>query len=562
MLGFRDFTIRAKVMLAFGAVLAATACLGLFAVERLGAVNEAAAEIRDIWLPSTERVARIQIAAQEFRVREARHIMASTDVEKTAIEGEMKAMSDKVQKLRADYEPMVTAGEERGLMDGFDSAWKHYLEIHQEVQMVARRDEDETASALYNGKSQEAFSAAIKNLDADLDLDVREGRKAADSGAVIFRSARRLIVGALLLAALLCAAAGMLIVASIARPIAGMTDAMRRLAKRDMAAEIVGVGRKDEVGAMAEAVQVFKDSMIEADRLAGEQLAGAEATAQRAHRLDELTRSFEGNIARVVDTVSTAASHVKAISEGLAATADETSRQATAAAATSEQASTNVQTVATATEELAASTSSISEQATRAAHTATQARDEAQRTDSTVQGLAAAAQKIGEVVQLIQDIASQTNLLALNATIEAARAGEAGKGFAVVASEVKALANQTGKATEDIRQQVEGMQGATQSAAAAIGAIVTTIATINEISTTIASAVEEQGAATQEIARNVQEAAQGTRSVSATISSVNQAADDTGMAAQEMREAADSLTRESNALRDEVARFLASAKAA
>jgi methyl-accepting chemotaxis protein len=562
MLAFRDFSIRTKVMVAFGVILMVTVALGLFSAQRLGAVNDAAAEIRDNFLPSAAVIGRLQITAQQLRVREVRHILASSEADMGALEKEMATMSDKLQKLRTDYEPLISPGEERNLANDFDKAWKEFMALHEQIRDLARKNEDKKALELFTGKSQEAFAAAVKALDSDLDLNVADGKKAADGGAAIYQTARWLIIVALVIAALLCVGAGFVIVNSIARPIAAMTEAMRRLAKRDMKAEIVGVGRKDEVGAMAEAVQVFKDNMIEADRLAAAQQAENEAKQLRAQRLDELTRSFEGNIARVVDTVSSAASQVKATSESLAATAEETSRQATATAAASEQASTNVQTVATATEELAASTNSISEQVNRAAQTATQASSEAQRTDTTVHGLAEAAQKIGEVVQLIQEIASQTNLLALNATIEAARAGEAGKGFAVVASEVKALANQTGKATEDIRQQVEGMQGATQNAASAIGAIVTTIGNINEISTTIASAVEEQGAATQEIARNVQEAARGTQSVSHNIVSVNEAANDTGKAAQQMLGAADSLTREAGALREEVARFLSGVKAA
>jgi methyl-accepting chemotaxis protein len=269
-----------------------------------------------------------------------------------------------------------------------------------------------------------------------------------------------------------------------------------------------------------------------------------------------------GKVAEVVKSVAAASNELKSTAESMSATAEETSRQATTVAAASEQATTNVQTVASAAEELSSSIAEISRQVAESASIAGQAVDEAGRTNATVQSLAEAAQKIGQVVELINDIASQTNLLALNATIEAARAGEAGKGFAVVASEVKNLANQTAKATEEIAAQINEMQTTTNGAVGAIQGISGTIGRISEIATSIASAVEEQGAATQEIARNVQQAAAGTQDVSANIGGVTQAAGETGAGASQVLSAADELSRQSAQLQTEIDQFLGNGKAA
>ena len=261
-------------------------------------------------------------------------------------------------------------------------------------------------------------------------------------------------------------------------------------------------------------------------------------------------------VQEVVGVVAAAATEMESTAGAMSQTAERTSQQATSVAAASEQTTANVQTVATAAEELSASIREISRQVSDAASVAGSAVEEAQRTNDTVQGLAVASQKIGKVVEMIRNIAGQTNLLALNATIEAARAGEAGKGFAVVASEVKALANQTAKATEEISQEIAAMQAATKDAVHAIEGIGGTIGKVNEIATAIASAVEEQGAATQEIARNVQQAAAGTQEVSATIADVTRAASETGGSAGQMLNAAGELSRQAALLKGEVEGFL------
>ena len=350
---------------------------------------------------------------------------------------------------------------------------------------------------------------------------------------------------------------------SIVDPIKGMTLAMRKIAAGETSTAIPALQRRDEVGAMAESAQVFKNSMIEAARLRGEQdVLKAQADAERKQLLSRMADNFESGVRASLDTLTGAATEMQVTSRSMSATAGEASHQATSVAVVADQASANVQTVAAATEQLSSSVTEIGRQVTQSTEIAGQAVAEANRTNVTVQGLSAAAQKIGDVVKLISDIASQTNLLALNATIEAARAGDAGRGFAVVANEVKSLASQTAKATEEISAQVGAMQGATAEAVQAIESIGRTIGAINDIASAISVAVDQQGSATREIARNVQQAAQGTGQVSSNISGVNQAADKTGSAASKVLSSAEQLSGQAAALRTDVDSFLANIRAA
>jgi methyl-accepting chemotaxis protein len=350
---------------------------------------------------------------------------------------------------------------------------------------------------------------------------------------------------------------------TIVNPINAMTMAMRKIAQGDTSTPIPALERGDEVGAMAQSVQVFKDNMIEAERLRSEQEASkAGVDSERKLLLARLADEFERGVRSSLDGLAGAASDLQSTSKGMSSTASEASQQATSVAAVAEQASANVQTVAAATEELSSSVSEIGRQVTQSTEIAGQAVAEANRTNVTVQGLSAAAQKIGDVVKLISDIASQTNLLALNATIEAARAGEAGRGFAVVANEVKSLASQTAKATDEISSQVGAMQNATTEAVHAIESIGRTIGAINEITSAISIAVEQQGSATQEIARNVQEAALGTGQVSRNIAAVNDAAEKTGSASNGVLSSAEQLSKQAATLRSDVDRFLSNIRAA
>jgi len=368
--------------------------------------------------------------------------------------------------------------------------------------------------------------------------------------------------GVALAATILAIGLGMWIARGITRALGTMTDAMQTLAGGDMKVEIPSRDNRDEVGAMAKAVQVFKDNMIKAATLEVEQARKRESDIERQKSIEALIHDFEAKASQAIKTVASSATELVASAESLNSISENTTQRSTAVAAASEEASSNVQTVASAAEQLSASVQEISRQVTKSSTITTKAVGEAAKTNEKVTGLAEAAQKIGDVVSLINDIASQTNLLALNATIEAARAGDAGKGFAVVASEVKSLANQTAKATDDIASQVAAIQAATRDSVEAIQAITQVIKEVSEIAASIASAIEEQGAATLEISTNVQQAATGTREVSSNIAGVSEATQSTGAAASQILGAAGALSKKSEELSKDIQVFLDGVKAA
>jgi methyl-accepting chemotaxis protein len=355
----------------------------------------------------------------------------------------------------------------------------------------------------------------------------------------------------------------LVVIRGMVRPLGFMTVAMTRLAEGDRAIAVPCLEHSGEVGAMAKAVQVFKDNAIAVELLSQEQAElKARNDADRRAAMQTLAGEFEENIGSIVEIVSTSAAEMRAAAESMSQTANQAAQRASAVSGAARGATDNVQSVAAATEELSASVADIGRKVGDSARMAAKAVEDANRTDATVEGLAKVADRIGEVVNLIQDIASQTNLLALNATIEAARAGDAGKGFAVVASEVKSLADQTGKATEDIKAQITEIQAATNGAVAAIRNVGSSILQINEIATVVANAVEGQGAAAQEIARNVGAAATGTSEVSANIAAVTAASSDVGAGAGQVLGAANGLSQQAHRLKSEVGAFLAKVRSA
>jgi methyl-accepting chemotaxis protein len=474
---------------------------------------------------------------------------ASAEQAESAFEAAEKAIGQ-VEKVLTDPALGADVNEIKTLIASYDEAFKKSEIIDGDMEKLV----NETI-----GEESERVMSDAETISADA---ASEEEKVAEETHGVIESSETLSIILSLGGIVFGLLVAWFIGGGIAKPVIAMTMAMSRLAGGDKTIVVPALGRQDEIGKMADAVEVFKQNAIEMDRLAEEQRKEQERKEARQRAIEGYIKSFDESVTGLLGIVASAATEMRSTAESMSATAEETSRQSTAVAAASEQAATNVQTVASAAEELASSVAEISRRVAESTDIAGRAVSEAARTNAEVKGLAEAAQKIGNIVQLINDIASQTNLLALNATIEAARAGEAGKGFAVVASEVKSLANQTAKATEEIANQINAMQNATAGSVGAIEGIGGTIGKISEIATVIASAVEEQGAATQEIARNVQQAAAGTSEVTSNITGVTQAAGQTGAASAQVLATAGELAKQAEVLRAEVDGFLNNIRAA
>jgi len=464
---------------------------------------------------------------------------------------------DEMKKAAGTFERLLAASS---LPDAQKASIKDKLAAYQRDFFAAAAAAQESTQSI--AKLSKIYGDADP-LIVEMDRRIKDVAAAstADAAAIVARTTVIVLgsIGAIVVVVSLLA---WFVGRGITALLVGISGLMERLAGGDLAIKITGTTRKDAIGTLARSLEVFRDNAETARRLEAEQQAEQRRKAKRQETIDALIKTFNAAVEEMLRTVASSATEMQATSHSMSATAEETSRQATAVASASEEASANVQTVAAAAEELTSTVHEITRQVTQSATIANKAVDEINTTDATVQGLAEAAQKIGDVVRMIQEIAAQTNLLALNATIEAARAGEAGRGFAVVASEVKALATQTGKATEDISGQVASIQDATGHAVVAIQNIGKTISQVSEIATAIAGAVEEQTTATQEISRNTVEAARGTEQVNANIAGVNEAAGATSHAASQVRTASEQLNRETVRLRDTIETFLHDIRAA
>jgi methyl-accepting chemotaxis protein len=373
-----------------------------------------------------------------------------------------------------------------------------------------------------------------------------------------------LVLGLVAGLGILIGAGGAWAVASfgVVRPLTAALDCLRRLANGDLNLAIVGKGRGDEIGDMADAMLIFQENAVQRLKLQEQQEAEQQQRLARAARIQNLVKEFENTMGNVVEVISSATTELEATANAMSSTAEQTEQQSGAVAAASEQATANVETMAAATEELAATVQEVTRQMHDARNIANEAAREAASSREQVEALEAAGERIGDVVAMIQDVAGQTNLLALNATIEAARAGEAGKGFAVVASEVKQLANQTARATDDIRTQVEAMRASIKAAADKIGHVAGVVERLNSVAASVASAAEQQAAATAEIGRNASEAARGTQEVSGTIHQVRQAAGTTASAAGQVLASAGELAHKTVDMRAGISRFIEGVRAA
>ena len=560
-----SLSIRTKIISVVSFLLLAMSVMGFLAIRNLHAINAHAAEIQASWLPSVRILGEMRGSVASYRNVIRGHLLSPSAEAKADAERRLATFVANLTNFRTRYEKLISSPEERSIYDEWARRWDVYKIASLEIlalsnQSVGRFPQD--AQDLNETKVIPMGQLSDRLLDKDIDLNNKGADTAGAAAAAEYESALMMLTTLLGLSAVLGIGLAVYLVRDVSSGINSIIRPMQALGAGDLTAVVPHQGVNTEIGAMGDALRIFKQALI--DKKAADETAMVDASAkiERGRRVDGITRDFEATIGDIVNTVSSASTELEASAGTLTATAERAQQLTTMVAAASEAASTNVQSVASATEEMASSVNEISRQVRESSIIAGQAVDQARKTNDRVAELAKAAARIGDVVELINTIAGQTNLLALNATIEAARAGEAGRGFAVVASEVKALAEQTAKATGEISTQISGIQAATQDSVGAIREIGDTIGRMSEIASTIASAVQEQGAATQEISRNVQLAAQGTMQVSSNITDVQRGASETGSASSQVFSAAQSLSSDSGRLKAEVGKFLRSVRAA
>ena len=562
---FSRISIRTKITAVIAFLLLAMTAMGLLSLQKMQSINANTVDIQTSWLPSVQALGELRAGVIAYRNVIREHMLSETIDEKKAQESLLDSIVESNNKIRAIYEPLISSPEERALYDEWSKQWDRYKMAAKEVITLSSTA---TATSTHEAHELNTTTVNLIGLKADeiLKQDIALNKKGAEAAGKeandSYAMALKLLIASLGLAIVVGIVVGFYLIRDVSRGINSIVTPMKALGDGDLTAEVQHQGEKTEIGAMADALQVFKEALI-AKKAADEAAAAdAEAKIQRGHRVDQITRNFETLIGEMVDSLSSSSTELEAAANTLTMTAETTGKTSGSAATASQEVSSNVQSVAIATEEITSSVAEIGRQVQESSRIANEAVRQAQKTDTSIAQLSQAAARIGDVVKLITAVAEQTNLLALNATIEAARAGDAGRGFAVVASEVKALAAQTAKATDEISAQIAGMQSATQESVATIKEIGSTINMISEISSSIAAAVEEQGAATQEIARNVQYAAQRSGEVANSISDVSRGAGETGAASGQVLSSAQMLSSDSSRLKTEVEKFLTTVRAA
>jgi methyl-accepting chemotaxis protein len=558
----RGWTIRTKVVVSFTLVSLAAFAMGVFAITRIAAIQRNLVAVGEQGLPAVKSLARVSVLAERFRAAMALRVMSPDDASRADMDKLLDNAGADVRKALDLYAPLADTDEKQQLLAEVEAKWAALVRNGNAILEMARAGDAQGARTLLFTTFRAEIVAFRDALAADIGLVERNADDAVRTGAAIYRSAIIGVCAALAISVLLCLMAGYALILGVTRPIGRITGVMRRLADNDTAVTVFGAERGDEIGAMAGAIEIFRDRMIRGNDLAAAKAAEDAVRQARTVRVSGLVAAFEAGIADTVGIVAAAATDMQSSARSMSASAAETKARAGSVASAAQQSSAGVQTVAAAAEELTAAINEITRQVSRSAGTARQAIGKARRTDEIVAALADGATTIGAVVDMIAGIAGRTNLLALNASIEAARAGEAGKGFAVVAAEVKGLAAQTATATRDIAARISNLRGLTTEAVEAVRGIAATAEDVGAAFVAIASAVEQQGAATSEIAQTTQQTAVSTQHVADIMTVVTDVANGTEETAVRVLGAADGLARQAGVLRNEVDTFLAAVRAA
>ncbi len=534
----------------------------LLALDKLAGLNQNADEIATNWLPSVRALGEVKYDMTRARVNAMRTLLIKDPKEAALLAQRADKLVAEARSTMAKYEKYISSPEERAIFNETSARWDEYVAVQTDLIAKHRAGEDEAAIQLAN-KSIVAFDAVLVPLMKAVDINNEGAANEVKHSAEEYARARSLLMSMLAVQGLLGLGAVAFIVIGITRPLNRVTAAMGKIAGGALDTDVPNRETKNEIGDIARTLEVFRDGLAENERLRVEQKRKEEEMAQQlvAERTS-IANSFQSRMGALAERFSGSSGEVADAARNLSATAEETSRQAQSVTLAAEGASDNVQTVAASAEELSASIREMSDQVSNSAVIARSAAEEAERTNENIRQLSEAAQSIGQVLNLIKEIAEQTNLLALNATIEAARAGDAGRGFAVVASEVKELAAQTAKATDEISMKIGEIQHATSATVTSIQSIVTTINNVRDLTAIIAGAVEEQRAATSEIAANTHRAAQGATQVTNNMSGVGQAAGMTGSAATQLMSLSSALSEQSQDLQREVTSFVSTLRAA
>ena len=556
-------SIAAKLGLCLAALVLLIAATSGLSLAELGRIESAAAQLRDTRIPATDALGRIGINFMRQRVNAVRLITADTPELRAEVADQIAKRDALLAAQYARYEALPLTQPEREAYAAFRQHVATYAEQQREAVAKAEAGDVAGGQRIYNTTMSDSIRAIMADWEKLVALNGDGSQASGTLIAQTYDAAKRNVLALAGLALAVALGAFVLVTHGVSRPLRTISAVTQRLAAGDAEVAIPGQERRDEIGALAGSVVVFRDNLVRARALEAETaLARADAETQRRAATRAMADAFEQAVGGIVGGVSAAATELEATARSLTGSAADAAGQSGTVASAASDAAANVNTVAAAAEELGSSVQEIGRQVSGSAELARVAVAEATNTVALVQDLSSAAAKVGDVVALISGIAAQTNLLALNATIEAARAGAAGRGFAVVASEVKALAEQTARATEEITGQIGRIQSSTGQAASAIDGIGRRIREIDGVAASIAAAVEQQGAATQEIVRNVAEAAAGTGAVTGTIASLAQSAEETGTAAAQVLGAATEMSRQSEHLGAEVARFLATVRAA